>query len=521
MAGKLIDFSKGSSLYFRLGNYYYDKNNLDRALRFFERAAAVDPANPANQFNLACLLSELGQDQRSNKIFQGLVADQGTRFNESWFWMALNSGQQQQYREAGYYLRKYLEHDPEGDYAWQAEEILNYLSTDLPMLSDNKRERIEELCRQGMELISLGQPQMAIAYFSKASEMESELSLPRNNLALLWFQLGEVDKAIAVTREVLDRQPQNIVANCNLAAFYHFCKDEVSLRRQVQVLHRLWSDNPDEMLKLATTYGLLGLHRRAMYLLRELRESWCNYEVLLMLGIATYNCGLRAEAARIFEQSNRLEPHSPYAVFRQYCDEGSGLIPYHLRTPNEDIAAIIEGHASPEHIKALENPGLWPQLLWVVEHSSTRARRRLCTAALDANCSPLTDLLASSLWQGIGRWQRDVYNIFLERGIVPWQGLGRSRELSPGAVAVLEGIMEILGEQGYGYLAQAVVHECWTTYWKRFRPPVRNRQLWIAALLVFVQGLENLEAIAAEFGLVPARLARAVQKLTTCMTTCI
>lgn len=516
MAGKLIEFSKGSSLYFRLGNYYYDKNNLDRALRFFERAAAVDPANPANQFNLACLLSELGQYQRSTKIFQGIVQD-NSDYSESWFWMAMNSGQQQQYREASYFLCKYLEQDPNGDYRWQAEEILTYLDSDLPMLSDNKRKRIEELCLQGLEQISLGQLQQAIAYFSKASDIEPELILPRNNLALVWFQLGEVDNAIAVTREVLERRPQNIVANCNLAAFLRFSSDEVALRRQVQVLNGLWSDNPDEMVKLATTYGLLGLHRRAMYLLRELREGLCNYEVLLLLGIATYNCGYIAEAASIFEQANNMEPQSPYAVYRQYCDTGKGKIPYHLRTPNSAIAAIIEGNASPEKVKALKKPEIWPQLLWVIERSSTLARRRLCSAVLEANYPQLIDLLASSLWRGVGRWQRDVYNFLLEGGVVPWRSLGRCKELSPGAAAVLEGIMEILGEQGYGYLAQAVAHECWTTYWTRFRPPVRNRQLWIAALLVFVQGLENLEDTAAEFGLIPDRLAAAVQKLTTCI----
>lgn len=517
MAGKLIDFNKGSELYFRLGNYYYDKNNLDRALNYYERAAAVDPANPANQFNLACLLSELGHYQRSTTIFQGIVKEKHPGFSESWFWLAMNFGQQQQYREASYYLRKYLEQDPEGDYSWQAEEILDYLRTDLPMLSENKRKKIEDLCLQGIELTSLGELQEAIKCFSKACDLEPELTVPRNNLALIWFQLGEIDKAIAVTREVLERQAQNVFANCNLAAFLHFVNDEVALRRQVQVLHGLWSDNPDEMLKLATTYGLMGMDRRAMLLLRELRESSYTYEVLLLLGIATYNCGYLAEAARIFDQANELEPQSPYAIYRQYCEGGIGKIPYHLRTPNDAIAGIIEGNASPKEVQALENPAVWPQLLWVMEHCSTLARRRLCTAVLDSNCSQLIDLLRSSVWSGVGRWQQEIYHILLEQGILPWQSLEWQKDLSLGAAAVLEGIMEILQGQGYGYLAQAMVNECWTSYWLRARPPIRNRQLWTAALLVFIQGLENLAATADKFGLAPARLAKAVKELTTCI----
>ncbi|HBI57117.1 MAG TPA: hypothetical protein DDY38_09855, partial [Firmicutes bacterium] len=62
-------------------------------------------------------------------------------------------------------------------------------------------------------------------------------------------------------------------------------------------------------------------------------------------------------------------------------------------------------------------------------------------------------------------------------------------------------------QQGCGYFALALVHKCWTSYWLKNRPPIRNVQLWTAALLVFVQGLENLEAVAGKFDLAPASLA--------------
>lgn len=518
MADKVINFSEGSKLYFELGTYYYYKNNLDKALTYYERALAIDPANPINHFNLACLLSELGNYKKSTSIFKRIIKEMDSGLNESWFWLAMNSGLQQQYREASRYLRKYLEQEPDGDYSWQAEEILDYLRTDLPMLSPNQREQIEALSAQGMELVGQGRLPEAIACFTRACAIEPELTAPQNNLALSWFQMGKLDKAIEVTKEVLEREPLNIFANCNLAAFSFIVNDELALRRQIHILDQLLSDNPDEMLKLGTTYGLLGLDRRAMNLFRSLREICSSYEVLLLLGISTYNCGYLPAAARIFEQANQMEPRSPYAVFREYCTEGKEKIPYHLRIPNEAIARVLEGKAGHEELKTLEEPEVWSQVLWVIEHCSSPARRKLIAAVMDLNCPGLIDELRFRIWQGgVGSWQRDIFNSLRELGIVPWQHQHWHKSLSHGAATVLEEALQILDQMGCGYFALALVCECWTSYWLKQRPPIRNVRLWTAALLVFVRGLDDLGAAASEFGLAPASLARAVQKLTVCI----
>jgi tetratricopeptide (TPR) repeat protein len=518
MTNKVINFREGSKHYFELGNYYYYKNNLDKALTYYERALAVDPANPVNHFNLACLLSELGNFKKSTSIFKRIVKEMDSGLSESWFWLAMNSGQQQQYREASKYLRKYLEQEPEGDYSWQAEEILDYLRTDLPMLSQYKRDLIEKFSAQGVELVSKGLLPEAIKCFTRASAIEPELIAPKNNLALSWFQMGKIGKAIEVTREVLEREPQNLFANCNLAAFSYIVNDELAVRRQIQILDQLWSDDPDEMLKLGTTYGLLGLDRRAMNLFRGLRETCPSYEVQLLLGISTYNCGYLAAAAGIFAQANQIEPESPYVVYMQYCAGGKGKIPYHLRIPNEAIARILEGKAGPEELKTLEEPEVWSQMLWVIEHCSSPARNRLCAAVLDLNCQQLINKLQARIWQrGVGSSQKDIYDSLRERGIDPWRRHYWCKGLSSGAAAVLEGAVRILDQQGCGYFALALVHKCWTSYWLKNRPPIRNVQLWTAALLVFVQGLENLEAVAGKFDLAPASLAKAVKKLTVCI----
>lgn len=520
MDNKVINLSEGSKLYFEQGNYYYYKNNMDKALNYYERALAVDPANPVNHFNLACLLSEMGNYNKSTAMFKRVV-EMDSGLSESWFWLALNSGQQQQYREASQYLRKYLEQEPEGDYSWQAEEILEYLRSDLPMLSPGQREKVEELCAEGVELVNQGCLQEAIQCFTRASDIEPELPAPQNNLALSWFHAGEIGKAIEVTMEILEREPQNLFANCNLAVFANIINDQLTVRRQIQILDGLWSDMHEEMLKLGTTFGLLGQDRRAMSLFWRLRESCPSYEVLLLMGISAYNCGYLSAADKVFEQANKMEPDSPYAVFRLLCQGGSkGKIPYHLRIPNETIACILEGKSGPRELKALrDKPDLWPQILWVIKNGSAGARHNLCEVVLASGCKSLIAKLKAMVWQpGLGCCQRDIYACLVARGIVPWQRHNWNKgEMSAGAIAVLEGTMQILDAMGYGYYAIALVHECWTTYWLKQRPPIRNIKLWTAALLVFVRGLEELECTARDFAIAPANLARAVKKLTVCI----
>lgn len=518
MTDKVISFSAGARFYFQLGNYYYYRNNLDKALVYFERAYALNPADASNHFYLARLHSELGNYQQSTSLFKGILKEKGNGFEESWFWLAMNSGQQQQYREASKYLRKYLEQEPDGDYSWQAEEILDYLRTDLPMLGMAQRAEIDELSSRGMELVGLGRLPEAIACFTKASAIEPELTGPRNNLALGWFQLEEVDKAIALTKEVLAAEPQDLFANCNLAAFSFLIGDELTMRRQIQILDGLWNERPDEMLKLGTTYGLLGLDRRALNLFRSLREIYPSYEVTLLLGVATHNCGYRREAVRIFRRANVLEPESPYRVYKDYASKSRKKIPYHLRIPNKSIGAVIEGTAGPKERLAVTKPCLWPQIQWILRHGSSWSRRKLC-AALSAEGQPgAIDRLRAEIWQsGISNWQRDIYTALLEKDITPWQPQFTPKDLSRGAAAVLAETLAVLATRESGYFAQALAYNCWTGYWQKQRPSIRNIRLWTAALLVFVQGLENVEALAAEFQLSPRNLALAAKKLTICI----
>jgi len=520
MGDNIINFSQGSKFYFELGNYYYQKNNLDKALSYYQRALAVDPANPVNHFNVACLLSELGKYRESSSIFKQIITEMDSGLSESWFWLAMNHGQLQQFKEACQYLRKYLEQEPDGDYSWQAEEILEYMRSDLPMLSPGEKIKIDRLCSKGIELVNQGRLKEAIKCFTRASDIEPEMTAPRNNLALSWFYLGEIGKAVEMTKDILEREPDNAFANCNLATFYYIMEDQLAVQRQIQVLDGLWGDDPDEMLKLGTTYGLLGLDKKALAVFRVLYDlGYRTFELVLLLGIATFNCGLSFEATKYFQRVNELEPDNPYSIYAVLCNE-SGLdrIPYHLRVPNEEIALLLEiepGIEELEHIKT--SPELWPQMLWIICHGSGVARQKLIQVITSINHQPLTDKLLLLVWeQGINEWCRqDIFTALASSGVEIWKQRYWNVGVFPENTALaLEQALKIMFEQRSGFATMNRAFASWISFWLRKKHRIRSVNLWSAALLVFVGGLDVLDENAARVGVSSRNLYKAVRQLT-------
>lgn len=514
---RIVEFSQGSKFYYELGNYYYYKNNLDRALGYYQRALAVDPANPVNHFNVACLLSELGKYRESISLFIK-VTEMESGPSESWFWLALNHGQLQQYKEACKYLRKYLEHDPEGEYSWQAEEILEYLRSDLPMLSPGQRVKIDSLCSNGIDFISQGRLKEAIKCFSRASAIEPEMTAPKNNLALSWFYLGEMGKAMELTLEILRAEPNNIFANCNLCTFYFIVNDQLSLRRQIRVINGLWSDDVDEMLKLGTTYGLLGMDRRALDVFRHLESlGRFNFEILLLLGIALFNCRLFAQAAKVFDRVNAMEPDSPYGCYRQCCAGSPQIkLPYHLQAPQPTIAAILSAEVQPVHLEELINSrDLWPQLLWLIRNSNPAPRTRILESITSLNHPPLNDMVAALVWdEGLDSDCRGQIYDHLAGGGFP---VARERywnrgRFSKNRAQVLQAVLADLAERKLGFSALNSAYAAWSSFCTRQNARITNVQLWRGALLLMICGMEQLEAIAAEFQVPQEQLCQAVAK---------
>ncbi len=517
---KIVEFSLGSKFYFERGNYYYSKNNLDKALDFYRRAIDVDPANPANIFNLACLLSDLEQYTEANRLFRRLL-DMDCDFNESFYWLAMNYGQQQHFDKAYEYLRRYLELEPEGEYSESARHILSTVNLERALSIEEEGGNAQRLCNKGIDLINSGKLYSAINCFQRASEEEPDLIAPKNNLALSWFYVGKLDKAMDVCREVLKIEPDNVYANCNLAMFYYSQDDQINCRRQLSSLTRLASEDPDEVIKLGTTFGLLGYHRQALDRFRWLLDNGydSSFEVLLLAGVAAWNNGLQQAATDLFARMNRLEPENPYGQYAHIPHQPWKPLPYHLRLPQPVLHRLLERKVRPGDWQQLESDyTLWRQLVWMMVNGNVSTRRRLASNVAGSGSKILPERLALLMWNKKLPYsvRRDFYLALRKHDIRPQTNAQLPlADCSDNARRVLHQAMARMEQRqtGFGPLSRAVA--VWDSYCETRKPVIRNVPLWSLALEIFVcNNLEDLDQLSAKAGIPAARVRRAVKMLT-------
>lgn len=73
------------------------------------------------------------------------------------------------------------------------------------------------LCGLAETLLSLGQPEEAMAKFDEALQLDPDNASAWNDRGLCWMRLGEVDKAIADYRKALELSPDNERVHVNIA----------------------------------------------------------------------------------------------------------------------------------------------------------------------------------------------------------------------------------------------------------------------------------------------------------------
>jgi len=274
-----------------------DRHRYDKALKYFRRAVEFEPDNPVNYCNLAGVLSETGQYEESNRILRQVVERIDPTMTECYFYMANNYANMEDYEAAEQALIYYLEHDPNGHYLEESQEMLELLGYELerpPRLTSIKsREGMFEHDR-ARSLLEEGKFSEAVRILEKIVRKTPDFMAARNNLALAYYYMGLFDKAMATIRQVLDIEPGNLHALCNLAIFHQHNGDRAELERILALLKKLRPIHHDHVFKLATTMGILSEHEAAYRLFRRLLktgESGLDPCLYHYTAVAAYNIG--------------------------------------------------------------------------------------------------------------------------------------------------------------------------------------------------------------------------------------
>ncbi|SFI81849.1 Anaphase-promoting complex, cyclosome, subunit 3 [Paenibacillus sp. UNC496MF] len=389
---KIIPIQWDATFFFERAVRSMDRYHYDKALKYFRRAAEYEPDNPVNHCNMAGILSEMGNYEESNRILQSIVTELDPEMTECHFYMANNYANMERYEDAENALIRYLEEDAEGQFLEEAEEMMELLRYEL--------ERPTKLAfvkaREGFfehdkarAMLEEGKFAEAVRLLESIVEKNGEFLAARNNLALAYYYMGVFDKAMTTIKQVLELEPGNLHALCNLAIFYQHGGDKELLAPLVELLRKTVPFHQEHVFKLATTMGILGEHgeayRHFMRLLKDggLKSDACLYHYA---AVAAFNLERYDESRRLWLQVRKLDAdsHVPGYYLEQLdrMAQGQPAAPasYHYHLPFEEQFKLWEKSTEslPDHMK--RDPLVRSSFFWALRHGDRHTKLQVIQA---------------------------------------------------------------------------------------------------------------------------------------------
>lgn len=380
----VVTFERDANFFVQRGIRLAQRFDYEKAIRCFRRAVELEPTNANNLCHLASVLAEIGQFSESNEILHQIVEETDPEMVEVYFYLAHNYANLEDFQKAEEMALRYLQETKDGMYALEAEELLDYIYSELEVpprpLDPNglNLHQKHELARRSLEE---GRFLEAMEMLQEIIRVDDSYTPAWNNLALAYYYVGDFDKALRTIGETLAREPGNLHALCNLAVLlsHHNRVDELapllSQLRKTVPLHY------EQLYKLATTLGVLGQHAEAYRLFRRLFRYWgqqdaCTYHYA---AISAYQSGHRQQAMEWWQKARQLDPDTGIADYYlrllKEHEPGNTMeeIPYHYQIPYRDNALDYAEWTHSDELKA--DPMVRASLLWALQHGTPDVRR--------------------------------------------------------------------------------------------------------------------------------------------------
>ncbi|GAB6935147.1 hypothetical protein JCM14720_10680 [Calditerricola yamamurae] len=363
-----------------------------KAVRLLERALQLQPDDAEAWYQLAEVLAEAGRFAESNEALWRLQ-ELCPQWADVWYFLASNYAYLGAYEEAEACALRYLEREPQGEYAALAHDLLEMVYEELHPADGPgvppQHGSILQRHEHARALLEAGRFHGAQAILEDLVKAHPEFLPARNNLALAYYYTGRLEQAVATAEAVLAHDPHNIYALCNLAVFCVNLGDWPRLVRLTQQLVKLVPLQPEAMYKLATTLGLLGEHAHARFLFRKLLY-WARMEeapLLHFAAVAEYNTGHPEAARRLWEKAVRLSGDPVAAYYLQVMEEvdagmraAPDVLPYQHQIPLEayEQVVLLAPQDLPEGLR--NDPLVRASYLWALRFGDEATKRRVIEA---------------------------------------------------------------------------------------------------------------------------------------------
>lgn len=392
----VIPFDQDGEFFYRKACKYVKDNRYIDALNFYRKAVEKEPENIDYMLDLAEVFTEMTYFDESNKLLFSILENDDS-VSDCYFGLGCNFLGLQEYDKAEECFEKYLDRAPNGVYSEDAKELLEILRDEqfyLDVFDEFEfiDQKIYKMASKGKVLLDDGEYEKAARQLQKVLKLDPTLVFAKNNLALAYFCMSKLDRAIELSKEVLDVFPSNVHANCNMAIFLQEKGDSEGKQKYTDSILNLPTDDVEDLHKIAVTLCELKEHQKAnIYLKMLLQYKPYDVKILHYTAVSAFNLRRFREAMEYWDKVDKLSPYNTISNFYKrytqnllrYNGEFKEL-PYGFQVPYEEVVfrvkkinEIFNTPKSELKEKWESNDSLKALLIWGLELNDDTIKRAI------------------------------------------------------------------------------------------------------------------------------------------------
>lgn len=253
--GKILSFRQETGFYLKQGAKQLERNDLLAALRRYRQAYEVDPSNADSCIAVAEVLHQMRRFEESNRMLF-VYLSMHEPVSECFFGIACNFFAMHEFDYAAESLESYLQLDPDGVYAYDAEDFLDVLDDDQELafavgITDEEDFDTLTICTRAQHLINAGQADIAAELLQQHLSDLPTARRAKNLLSAALYCAGNPAAARDVTDQVLSEDAKDVGARCSRILLLHENGEEEAAREELKALSQENIELPEHLAGLA------------------------------------------------------------------------------------------------------------------------------------------------------------------------------------------------------------------------------------------------------------------------------
>lgn len=315
----IIPFIPSSDFYFTKGVEAFKKRKFELALKLVKRALERTPNHPLYQSQLSVIYTEIGLYHEANQLLTNVLKQNGEDYLDCYYLLANNYAHLGLLNDARKYAQLYLEKDPEGDFKFDAFDLLELLELDdeLDLIEDDL------LIYQETVFYYMEHEQWDKAYplLKEMITLFPEHKIAKHDLAYCLFYLGERDQAISKELALITDNSNLLYSYLNLALFYYDQSNREQYEHYINILLNVYPIHEHQKLRVATVLSKTGYYAEAIERYRVITKAMIKSHISYFqwYSKALANVGCLEKAELVWEEGCLYHPdlkkdHIPWKV---------------------------------------------------------------------------------------------------------------------------------------------------------------------------------------------------------------